>query len=32
MVTHDSRVLHYADRIVRIEDGEIAVDEEEIAA
>jgi len=32
MVTHDSRVLHYADRIVRIEDGEIASDEEEMAA
>ncbi len=32
MVTHDNRVLHYADRIVRIEDGEIAVEEEEMAA
>ena len=24
IVTHDSRVLHFADRIVRIEDGVIA--------
>jgi putative ABC transport system ATP-binding protein len=32
MVTHDSRVLHYADRIVRIEDGLIAGEEEEMAA
>jgi putative ABC transport system ATP-binding protein len=32
MVTHDSRMLHYADRIVRIEDGVIAVEDEEIAA
>ncbi|MCK6463208.1 MAG: ABC transporter ATP-binding protein, partial [Candidatus Pacebacteria bacterium] len=32
MVTHDSRVLHYADRIIRIEDGAIAAGEEELAA
>ncbi|NWF83293.1 MAG: ABC transporter ATP-binding protein [Bryobacteraceae bacterium] len=32
MVTHDNRVLHYADRIIRIEDGLIAEDSEELAA
>lgn len=33
LVTHDSRVLHYADRIVRIEDGAIADrDAKEMAA
>jgi len=34
VVTHDSRVLHYADRIVRVEDGEIStqLEEEEVAA
>jgi putative ABC transport system ATP-binding protein len=32
IVTHDSRVLHYADRIVRIEDGQIRNEELEEAA
>jgi len=32
MVTHDNRVLHYADRIVRIEDGRIVEQREEMVA
>lgn len=32
VVTHDSRVLHYADRIVRVEDGRIAEGDERVAA
>ncbi len=32
VVTHDSRVLHYADRIVRVQDGLIAGETEGVAA